>query len=81
MDGADEAAGDMDIDVPPRQVVDFLTTLYHGKPKACDFVRFMSAMKMNDDKRASLEDVQSAMEHLKKLVRIEGLQKSKDNVA
>lgn len=56
------------------QVEDFLTELYHGKPKACDLVRFAGKMKTcfveegEEVSRVKLDDIRSAMAQLKKEV-------------
>lgn len=57
------------------QVEEFLTELYHGKPKGCDLARFTEKMKTffveergNEASRVTLDDIRSAMAQLKKEV-------------
>lgn len=54
------------------QVEEFLTELYHGKPKACDLARFTEQMKTfsmeEEGSRVKLGDIRSAMAQLKKEV-------------
>eukprot|EP00752_Nemacystus_decipiens_P010664 g9496.t1 len=60
----------------PEQVEEFLSELYHGKPKACDLARFTEKMKTffadygeEETSRVTLGDIRSTMTQLKKEVR------------
>eukprot|EP00752_Nemacystus_decipiens_P010665 g9496.t2 len=59
----------------PEQVEEFLSELYHGKPKACDLARFTEKMKTffadygeEETSRVTLGDIRSTMTQLKKEV-------------
>eukprot|EP00903_Cladosiphon_okamuranus_P019901 g18292.t1 len=61
--------------VHPEQVEEFLTELYHGKPKPCDLARFMGKMKAlpvdeggEKANRVTLDNIRSAMAQLKEEV-------------